>query len=51
MVLADLVPGPPNLSRSSNEVNAQPPAYKRIDLAAEQNAPPRFVVVFVSDTE
>ena len=49
MVLADLVPGPPNLSRSSNEVNAQPPAYKRIDLAAEQNAPPRFVVVFTED--
>jgi FtsP/CotA-like multicopper oxidase with cupredoxin domain len=30
-------------------VNAQPPAYKRIDLAAEQNAPPRFVVVFTED--
>lgn len=50
MVLADLVPGPSSPPpKSFSSAKAQPPVYKQIDVTAEENAPPSFVVTFTED--
>jgi FtsP/CotA-like multicopper oxidase with cupredoxin domain len=50
MVLADLVPGSGFSSTEKKTASAgPPPAYKAIDVTAEEKAPPRFVVTFTED--
>ena len=49
MVLADAVPGPASSSSVEGVSAGHPPVYKVIDMTAEQNAPPRFVVMFTED--
>ena len=49
MVLADALPGPAFSPSVGIAVAGQPPAYKTIDLVAEENAPPRFVATFTED--
>ena len=49
MVLADIVPDMAPSSVQSNISAEQPPAYKPIDLTAEEEAPPRFIVTFTED--
>jgi FtsP/CotA-like multicopper oxidase with cupredoxin domain len=49
MMLADLVPGSGSSSTEKTASTGQPPAYKAIDVTAEEKAPPRFVVTFTED--
>jgi FtsP/CotA-like multicopper oxidase with cupredoxin domain len=49
MMLADLVPGSGFSSTEKTASTGQPPAYKAIDVTAEEKAPPRFVVTFTED--
>ena len=49
MVLADVSSGPAFSPSGAMASAGQPPAYRTIDLVAEENAPPRFVVTFTED--
>lgn len=49
MVLADAVPGSAVSSSPRIASTKQPATYKTIDLTAEENVPPRFVVTFTED--
>jgi len=51
MVLADIVPRP--AARSTEKVleSSRKPDLKTLDLAAEEKAPPRFVVTFTEDKQ
>jgi suppressor of ftsI len=49
MILADLVPGPaadPTLKAANTPLK---PVLKTVDLTAEENAPPRFIVTFTEE--
>src|SRR6266478_7175116 len=51
MVLADIVPRP--AARSAEKVleSSRKPDLKNLDLAAEEKAPPRFIVAFTEDKQ
>ena len=51
MVLADIVPRP--AARSTEKVleSSRKPDLKNLDLAAEEKAPPRFIVTFTEDKQ
>lgn len=49
MVLADSLPSPGFFPSAGAAAAGQRPAYKTIDLAAEENVPPRFVATFTED--
>jgi suppressor of ftsI len=49
MVLADIVPRPASRSTPKVLASARKPDLKTLDLAAEEKAPPRFVVTFTED--
>jgi FtsP/CotA-like multicopper oxidase with cupredoxin domain len=51
MVLADAVPGPASSSSARISSTKEPPAYKTIDVTAEEKVPPRFVVTFTEDKD
>lgn len=49
MVLADVLPSPGFSPTAAIGSSGPPPAHKVIKLAAEENAPPRFVATFTED--
>jgi suppressor of ftsI len=49
MVLADIVPRPASRSTPKVLASTRKPDLKILDLAAEEKAPPRFVVTFTED--
>jgi suppressor of ftsI len=49
MVLADIVPRPASRSTPKVLASTRKPDLKTLDLAAEEKAPPRFVVTFTED--
>jgi FtsP/CotA-like multicopper oxidase with cupredoxin domain len=49
MVLADIVPRPAAGSMQKVLESSRKPDLKTLDLAAEENAPPRFIVTFTED--
>ena len=49
MVLADIVPRPASKSTPKVLANTRKPDLKTLDLAAEEKAPPRFVVTFTEN--
>ena len=49
MVLADIVPRAAANSMSKVSESSRKPAVKTLDLAAEEKAPPRFIVTFTED--
>jgi len=49
MVLADVVPRPAAQSTPKVLASSRRPDLKTLDLAAEEKAPPRFVVIFTED--
>ena len=49
MVLADIVPRPAAGSTPKVLKSSRKPDLKTVDLAAEEKAPPRFVVIFTED--
>src|SRR5216684_1316106 len=49
MVLADVVPRPAAGSMQKVLESSRKPDLKTLDLAAEENAPPRFIVTFTED--
>jgi FtsP/CotA-like multicopper oxidase with cupredoxin domain len=49
MVLADIVPRPAAGSMPKVWESSRKPVHKTLDLAAEEKAPPRFIVTFTED--
>lgn len=49
MILADVTAGTGSHSTSSITSSTQKPVAKKLDLAAEEKAPPRFTVIFTED--
>jgi FtsP/CotA-like multicopper oxidase with cupredoxin domain len=49
MVLADIVPRPAAESTPKVLESSRKPDFKTLDLAAEEKAPPRFIVTFTED--
>jgi FtsP/CotA-like multicopper oxidase with cupredoxin domain len=51
MVLADIVPRPAARSTEKVPESSRKPDLKTLDLAAEEKAPPRFIVTFTEDKQ
>jgi suppressor of ftsI len=49
MVLADAAPATGSSPLVGSASTGQPPAYKSIDVTAEEKVPPRFIVTFTED--